>query len=283
MSALRFESVTLAGHERPRLSNVEFDLATGECAFLIGPNGAGKSSILRLALGLEKPDQGRVYLGGQSVDELDAKRRAAQVAWLPQQLSFEQALSARDVVAAARYRFGESSARAHAHAHEWLARVQAAALADRRVTKLSGGELQRVKLAALLAQETPLLLLDEPANHLDPAYQLEVYRLLGSQWLRGLGILCVTHDINLLSLLPSPERIRLFGVQRGELRFVTSYADPALCEKLGDLYGIEFEQIERSPSSEGAGPTRRWFLPRSELAAEAGPIGPPQATGPRSL
>jgi iron complex transport system ATP-binding protein len=268
MNALKFESVTLAGSERPRLANVDFELARGECAFLLGPNGAGKSSILRLALGLEKPDQGHVWLGGQRVDELTAKGRAAQVAWLPQQLSFEQALTARDVVAAARYRFGESSTRSHARAQAWLAEVQAAALADRRVTKLSGGELQRVKLAALLAQETPLLLLDEPANHLDPAYQLEVYRLLGAQWLRGLGILCVTHDINLLSLLPSPERIRLFGVQKGELCFVTSYADPALCQKLAELYGIEFEQIERVPSSEGSSVPRRWFLPRAERAAE---------------
>ena len=281
MSALRFESVSLAGNERPRLANVDLELAQGECAFLIGPNGAGKSSILRLALGLEKPDQGLVWLGEQRVDALDAKRRAAQVAWLPQQLSFEQALTACDVVAAARYRFGESSARAHARAYEWLAQVQAADLADRRVTQLSGGELQRVKLAALLAQEAPLLLLDEPANHLDPAYQLEVYRLLGAQWLLGLGILCVTHDINLVSLLPSPERIRLFGVQRGELRFVTSYADPALCQKLGDLYGIEFEQIERTASSEGGELTRRWFLPCSEHGTETAPTGPPRATGSR--
>lgn len=265
MSRLRFTSVTLAGAERPRLSRVEFELAQGQCAFLIGPNGAGKSSILRLALGLERPSSGSVSLGDRRVSELAPAVRAAELAWLPQQLSFEQALSALDVVAAARYRFGESHARARARAREWLGEVQAASLAERRVTKLSGGELQRVKLAALLAQETPLLLLDEPANHLDPAYQLEVYRLLGGAWRRGLGILCVTHDINLLGVLPDPDNIRLLGVRAGELCFDTSYADPELCARLSQLYGVDFEQIERGPSGKNASaPGQRCFLPRAE-------------------
>ncbi len=257
MSTLRFRSVTLDGHERPRLAGVDFELSQGQCAFLIGPNGAGKSSILRLALGLERPSSGQVALGGRSLSALAPSARAAQVGWLPQQLTFEQALTALDVVAAARYRFGESYTRARARAGEWLREVHAVELAARRVTRMSGGELQRVKLAALLAQETPLLLLDEPANHLDPAYQLEVYRLLGAAWRRGLGILCVTHDINLLRLLPDPETIRLLGVRAGQLRFDTSYADPALSERLGDLYGVAFDQF---------GEDQRWFLPRGDAA-----------------
>lgn len=265
MSTLRFASVTLVGHDRPRLVGVDFELSQGQCAFLIGPNGAGKSSILRLALGLERPSSGQVSLGECSVSALAPTARAAELGWLPQQLTFEQALTALDVVAAARYRFGESHARARARASEWLREVHAAELAERRVTKMSGGELQRVKLAALLAQETPLLLLDEPANHLDPAYQLEVYRLLGVAWRRGLGILCVTHDINLLGLLPEPESIRLLGVRAGELCFDTAYADPALCDKLSDLYGVEFEQIERTPRHESAA-VQRWFLPRGDVA-----------------
>lgn len=265
MSRLEFKSVTLAGHERPRLAGVGFELAPGECAFLIGPNGAGKSSILRLALGLERPNSGQVLLGGRPNHALTPSARAAELAWLPQQLTFEQALTALDVVAAARYRFGESHTRARARAGEWLAEVHAGELAERRVTKLSGGELQRVKLAALLAQEAPLLLLDEPANHLDPAHQLEVYRLLGVMWRRGLGILCVTHDINLLGLMPAPERIRLLGMRAGELRFDTTYADPALSNELGDLYGIGFEQIAR-PDASGSASTQRWFLPRADTS-----------------
>lgn len=257
MSTLRFRSVTLAGHERPRLAGVDFELSQGQCAFLIGPNGAGKSSILRLALGLERPSSGQVSLGERVVSALAPSERAAEVGWLPQQLTFEQALTALDVVAAARYRFGESHARARARAGEWLREVHASELAERRVTKMSGGELQRVKLAVLLAQETPLLLLDEPANHLDPAYQLEVYRLLGIAWRRGLGILCVTHDINLLGLLPDSKRVRLLGVRAGQLRFDTSYADPELPYQLSDLYGVEFEQIGENP---------RRFLPRSDAA-----------------
>jgi len=87
---------------------------------------------------------------------------------------------------------------------------------------------------------------------------------LGAEWRRGLGILCVTHDINLLSLLPDPEKIRLLGVRAGELMFDVSYTDQKLGEKLTQLYGVAFEALER-PSA--AGP-QRWFLPKSEPRAE---------------
>ena len=270
MKLLSFEAVTLPGAGRPRLAEVSFALEAGECAFLIGPNGAGKSSLLRLALGLERPNAGAVMLAGRAVTELTPVERAAKVAWLPQQLSFEQALTAREVVAIARYRFLESQERALDKASEWLERVGALALAQRRVTELSGGEQQRVKLATLLAQEAPLLLLDEPANHLDPAQELEVYQLLRQQWQRGLSVLCVTHDINLVSVVGDPERVRLLGVMAGKLRFDTHAADPALAERLSDLYGVAFTEVVQRGSEEQAAKGRaRIFVP-ARLSASDG-------------
>src|SRR5690606_31645558 len=94
MSVLSFESVTLPGSDRPRLNAVSFSLDQGECAFLIGPNGAGKSSLLRLVLGLERATGGNVKLADRAVTELTPIERAARVAWLPQHLSFQDALTA---------------------------------------------------------------------------------------------------------------------------------------------------------------------------------------------
>jgi len=256
MSVLSFESVTLPGSDRPRLNAVSFSLDQGECAFLIGPNGAGKSSLLRLVLGLERATGGNVKLADRAVTELTPIERAARVAWLPQHLSFQDALTAREVVAIARYRFFESRDRALESAGQWLERVGAMALAQRRVTQLSGGEQQRVKLAALLAQEAPLLLLDEPANHLDPAQELEVYQLLRHEWQRGLSVLCVTHDINLVSVVGEPERVRLLGLMAGKLRFDTQLSDAAMVERLRDLYGIAFTEVVQTGDSRVFVPAR---------------------------
>lgn len=258
MSALSFERVVLQGARGRRIDDVTFSIAEGECAFLIGPNGAGKSTLLRLALGIEPAEQGRVCLSSTPTGELSPKERAAKVAWLPQQLLFEQGLFCFEIVSAARYRFHESRAVSEDRARLWLARVGAKGLADRRVTELSGGELQRVKLAALLAQEAPLLLLDEPANHLDPAYQLEVYRLLGQEWRRGLGVLCVTHDINWVSHVGDADAVRVLGLRAGKLHFDTTFSDPNLRQKLEELYGVPFGELRGSASRASS---HRWFVP----------------------
>lgn len=258
MSALRFDQVVLQGTAHRRIDEVSFDVAEGECVFLIGPNGAGKSTLLRLALGIERPDAGRVCLGATPTGALSPRERAAKVAWLPQQLVFDQGLYGFEVVSTARYRFHESRMVAEEKARHWLKEVGAGHLADRRITELSGGELQRVKLGALLAQEAPLLLLDEPANHLDPAHQLEVYRLLGRQWRQGLGILCVTHDINWVSHVGAADALRVLGVRAGRLHFDTRFSDPALRQKLEELYGVPFGELSSSGQNSAS---QRWFAP----------------------
>ena len=97
-------------------------------------------------------------------------------------------------------------------------------------------------MACLLAQQAPLLLLDEPGNHLDPAQQLEAYRLLGDLWSGGLTLVCVTHDINLVSLVGATERIRVVGLDAGRLSFDTRLSDSDLASQLTRLFGTEFRQ-----------------------------------------
>ncbi|HYO93541.1 MAG TPA: ABC transporter ATP-binding protein [Polyangiaceae bacterium] len=240
MTALELANVSVHAGPRVLLSDVSLKLAPGEAIALVGPNGAGKTTLLRTALGLLRPHSGRVLLGDVEVSRLSPRKRAAAIAWLPQHTSVSEPLSALEVVVAARYRFDETRPRSEHAARGALERVRAGALADARITELSGGERQRVSLAALLAQEARLVLLDEPASHLDPAQQLDTYRLLGELCAEGLGVLLVTHDVNLLPQLGASERVALVGLTQGRCVFRTHYGAPELLAQLGELFGVPF-------------------------------------------
>jgi iron complex transport system ATP-binding protein len=178
------------------------------------------------------------------VRHLPPRQRAALVAWLPQLLAPAERYAVVDLVAAARYRFSESRARSVEGAKSALEQVGAAELAPRTVTELSGGERQRVAIAALLAQEAPLLLLDEPANHLDPAQQAQTYQLVGRLRDEGKGVLCVTHDINLLASVAGANPARVVGVAEGRLRFQLPSDAPELPAALGELFGAPMRVLQ---------------------------------------
>ena len=148
------------------------------------------------------------------------------------------------MVAAARFRFDEPRAAALAEADRALEAAGAAALRERVVTRLSGGEAQAVSLAAMLAQDAPLLLLDEPASHLDPAQQIAAYRFVGSCWRAGRGVLCITHDANLLRHTGAPASgIHVVGLSAGAQRFDLAADDPGLPDALSTLFGIRFRAV----------------------------------------
>jgi len=241
---LELEQVSVVRRGRALLDRVSLTLAPGQLLALVGPNGAGKSTLLRVMLGLTTPNGGRALCGKADVHALAAKERAARVAWLPQQAAAAEDLSALDVVTAARFRFAETFAQSERAAQSALERVRVAHVARRAMGTLSGGERQRVALAAALAQDTPILLVDEPANHLDPAQQIDVYRLLGELWRAGKSLVCVTHDINLLRHLGNAEAVRVAGMAEGALRFTLSLTAPELPTELGALFGVRMHAFE---------------------------------------
>jgi iron complex transport system ATP-binding protein len=244
--ALHLDDVSVHVGGRALLSKVQLRVAAGELVALLGRNGAGKSTLLKAALGLIAPSGGAVRIGARRVGELDGRERAARLAWLPQHFAVHEAFTAGELVATARFRFDEPAAAGAAAARRALARTGAAELEARVVSTLSGGELQRVALAVLLAQEAPLLLMDEPANHLDPAQQLAMYRLIGELWRDGHGVLCVTHDPNLLHHVLSggeAERVRVVGMEQGAIAFERTLADAALPEALSTLFGVRIARV----------------------------------------
>ena len=244
MTRLSYEAVEVRRGSVVVLGEVDLSLEVGQFVALVGANGSGKTTLLRAGLGLLRPSRGRVTIDGDDVWSMTPRERAARLAWLPQHTTTNEPLQVGEVVAAGRYRFGENATRAHERARLALARVGAEALADRTVLDLSGGERQRVALATLLAQEAPLALLDEPANHLDPKQQIETYATIGGLWQQGLGVLCVTHDINLLLGLPQPERVRVIGLANGRVRLDTPLTAPDLPAQLEQLFDIPLRAFD---------------------------------------
>lgn len=230
-----FEGAELVG----RLRALELTIEPGERVAIVGPNGAGKSSLLRLAMGLETPSRGSVWLGGQALSKLTPKERARFISWLPQRLPMSGDFRALDLVAASRYARGETTHTSERLAQAALREVSAAELAERRADTLSGGELQRVMLAALIVQDTPVVCADEPGNHLDPYQQLLIYRRLRRLGDLGKTLLVVTHDVALLSLLGPLEKVRVVVLRAGALYRDLRGDDATLPGALSELFGVE--------------------------------------------
>lgn len=186
--------VVLGG--RAVLQGVSLELQSGETVALIGPNGAGKTTLLRVLLGL-LPYRGRVEVLGKPPERLTRAERQ-QIGYVPQALQFDRTtpLLTRELLWAL---LGER-AQTHAQLHAILDAVDATHLLEKPVRTLSGGELQRVVIAAALAQQPKLLLLDEPATGIDVGVRLQFYELI--ERLRAeqeMGVLIVSHDLSVVS------------------------------------------------------------------------------------
>lgn len=232
MNLLRVENLTVRYGALTVVDGVSFAVEEGQWLMLAGPNGAGKSTVLSALLG-QTPCAGRVLLRGEDALKMPASLRARGMGLLSQHHAVTYGFSVREIVRMGRYAHARGFLAAR-DATESEAAVGAAldavglrAQAGQSVLTLSGGELQRAFLAQLLAQNPSVLLLDEPANHLDPAYQKQVFSLLQS-WLRapGRAIVSVVHDVSLA---------RAFGTHalllRGGREIACGPARQALSEK----------------------------------------------------
>jgi iron complex transport system ATP-binding protein len=187
---------------RTLVERLDWTALAGECWCIIGRNGAGKTTLLRTLAGLRAPDAGSVAIIGRPLTDWPLEQLARQRAYLPQSRSDAVSYRVLETVLAARHpyharRYWEGSAD-HAIAMAALASMEVAELAQRDVRSLSGGERQRVAIAAMLAQDTPLLLLDEPANALDLAHQVGMMRLIATlcREQRKTAV-TIGHDLNL--------------------------------------------------------------------------------------
>lgn len=224
------------------IAGVSFDMRPGELRAVIGPNGAGKSTLARCLAGVLKATAGEVLISGTPAAAMSRRRLAANVCYMPQFHGDLPAFSVREYVLMARYAHagfwrglgGEDNAIADAA----LAMTGTGALSERPLPTLSGGERQLVSLAAGVAQEARLLILDEPATFLDPGHQdllLDIIGRLNRE--QGISFLVVTHDVNMAMLFTH----RTLALKLGRVAFDGPSAKLADDGVLRDIFDMEFE------------------------------------------
>jgi iron complex transport system ATP-binding protein len=198
---LEARGVGFAYGDVPVFSNVDFDLAPSELVMLIGPNGAGKSTLLHLLLGLLRPTAGTVRISGTPVENMERAAIARRIAFVPQDVRSDFAFTVRELVAMGRTphlgRFRPEGPVDVQAIDRALAATETTALAERVVSDLSGGERQRVHLARALAQDTTVLLLDEPTANLDVEHQLQILGLVEKLVDGGKAAVVALHDLSL--------------------------------------------------------------------------------------
>ncbi len=200
---LSTSDLTIQVTGRTLLERATLSFESGQLWAVLGRNGAGKTLLLRTLAGLRKPDEGLVAIDGTPVATIAARARARRLALLLQDDTADYWGSVREYVTLARlpYRNGMRSHLAYttndSHTgtvEQVLSLLELGGLAERAFRTLSGGERQRARLAQVLAQDTPRILLDEPLNHLDLAHQALTLRVLSQLARAGRTIVCTVHD-----------------------------------------------------------------------------------------
>ena len=237
---IRLDGVSVVYRDRVALRDVTLTIDSGERVAIIGPNGAGKSTLLRVIAGLLRPATGTVELGGDRVDRLERMAVARRLAVVPQLPVLPFATTVEEVVALGRLphehpvrgmRPGDRAAVAAA-----IERVGVGHLLGRDARELSLGERQLVLLAMAVAQDAPVLVLDEPTVHLDLRHQVEVMDLVGDLNARdGTTILAVLHDLGLAAhFFP-----RLILLDRGRVVADGAPADVLAPERIREVFGVD--------------------------------------------
>lgn len=235
---LRLDQVSVQLSGKPIIAGVSAHFRAGTCVALIGPNGAGKTTLLRAMAGLI-PATGMIEIDGVPLARLSHNRRAQIIGYLPQGHVTHWPLPARDIVALGRFPFGLSDparlkAEDAAIVEDAMRRTDATAFADRNVQTLSGGERARVMMARVLANNSDVILADEPTAALDPLHQISILQTLKAEAQRGKLVVFVTHDLVLASRFSD----RLVVMANGRIKADGKPADILNDQVMRDVYGV---------------------------------------------
>lgn len=226
------------------LTSVSLTARPGETTTLLGPNGCGKSTLLKTMCRQLRPRQGQVRIGATEVHKLPARHAARTVAVLPQNPVAPENLTVGELVARGR----------HPHRSWWrglsdadsatidaaLSDTATASLVDREVGTLSGGQRQRVWLAMVLAQDTPVVLLDEPTTYLDPAHAVEMLELVRELAHRGRTVVMVLHDL----MLASSYSDRILVLDQGSIIADGTPREALTADTLAETYRLRADVLD---------------------------------------
>lgn len=243
MSLLSIDRLSVSLQGRNVFRDVSFSIGAGELVGLIGPNGSGKSTLMRAALGLIPCE------GHSSLAALPEAARAKLAAWMPQSREIAWPVTVESVVMLGRLphlsAMQSPSAEDHERVEAALTHMELTEMRHRAATRLSGGEQARVLIARALAQDTPLLLADEPIAGLDPAHQIATMDTFAAQAVRGKSLLVSLHDIG----LAARHCTRLILLGDGHLVADGPPGDVLTPERLAQVFGISawYQQTEQGP------------------------------------
>jgi iron complex transport system ATP-binding protein len=224
------------------IHGISLDVEPGEFVAILGRNGSGKSTLIKAVQNLLGNVRGRVVCGGEDVFRMSPRRLAAKIAYVPQLADPIFEYTVEEVVLMGRFarqgRLEKASGADAAAVDEAMRLTEVGSLRTKRLSQLSGGERQRVFIARALAQDAPLLLLDEPSLHLDISYQAEVYGILkGLQKERKKTILAAEHNINLAAAYAE----RLVFLKNGGVAAEGTPADTVTAANIREIFGAEVD------------------------------------------
>jgi iron complex transport system ATP-binding protein len=242
---LRAERLTLAYDEAAVVRDLDLEIPRGRITAVVGANGCGKSTLLRALGRLMAPRAGTVLLDGRAIRELPTNQVAKRLGLLPQSPVAPDGLAVEDLVARGRYPhqriFRRWSVQDEAAVEAALAATGMGDLRDRPIDELSGGQRQRAWIALTLAQQTEILLLDEPTTFLDLAHQIEVLDLLGELVAEhGRTVVMVLHDLNQACRYAD----RLVAMRDGRVHRAGAPADVVDAELVQEVFGVEAQIVE---------------------------------------
>ena len=227
------------------LANVSAQFPRGKVTSLIGPNGAGKTTLLMLIARLQEPGQGEILLGGRSIADIRIADYARQVATLRQSPDFNLRLTVEELVAFGRFPYsrGTLTPQDRLAIDEAIAFLSLEALRAAYVDELSGGQRQMAFLAMTIAQQTDILLLDEPLNNLDMKHAVQIMRALRRLCdEQGRTVVLVIHDINFAANYSD----HVVAMQDGAVRFSGPAHEVVTEERLRALYDIDFDIVRNA-------------------------------------
>lgn len=224
--------------EKPILENVSFSVNRGEFIGIIGPNGAGKSTLLKTLRGLLEPLSGDVFIMGKEANKLSGREFALKAGFLQQNLEVSFGYTVKDIVMTGRYPYlpwwANETAEDEKIVDACMRYTGVSELSERPIHMISGGQRQRALLAKVLAQQTPILLLDEPTAGLDIFYLEEIFRLCKELSKAGKTVLMVVHELSAAAKFCS----RLLLAGKGRIVADGAPKEVMTSENLSDAYGV---------------------------------------------
>lgn len=243
MTLLTVNSLSVTLRNRNVLQRVSFEVGEGECIGLLGPNGAGKTTLMRAMLGLISHE------GQSSIAEMAPAARARTAAWMPQAREIAWPVTVETLVMLGRIPHMSSGQQPkeedHAQVNTALTEMDLDSFRTRTATRLSGGEQARVLIARALAQNTPLIVADEPVAGLDPAHQIATMETFAGLARTGRSVIVSLHDLG----LAARHCTRLILLSDGEIVADGSPADVLTLDRMADVFGIRafYQDTEDGP------------------------------------